>query len=71
MIKIRKGQAPAPLSRAAFGRRFHGAYLDPACGAAKEAVSRLEAIAWDGYTESRKAPMTRKAGSGLAAPRPK
>ena len=28
MIVIRKGQAPAPLSRAEFGTRFRGSFVD-------------------------------------------
>ena len=30
MTKIRKGQAPAPLTRAEFHQRFIGRYYDPA-----------------------------------------
>ena len=67
-IRVRKGQAPGMLSRAAFGRQFRGQYFDPAFGAAEEAVSRLETIAWAGYHEARKAPVTRKAGAGFADP---
>ncbi|HKW81157.1 MAG TPA: NAD(P)H-dependent oxidoreductase [Casimicrobiaceae bacterium] len=66
--RVRKGQAPAMLSRAAFGRRFRGQYFDPAFGAAQDAVDRLETIAWDGYRQARKAPVTRKAGAGFADP---
>ena len=31
MTKIRKGQAPAPLTRAEFHERFNVRFYDPAC----------------------------------------
>ena len=62
MTDIRKGQAPAPIERAEFSIRFHNRYQDPAFDAEKDALARLEAIAWDAYTEGRKAPVTEKAG---------
>ena len=68
MIKVRKGQAPPPHSRAEFGKRFRSAYFDPAFDAEQPALDRLEAIAWDGYHQDRKAPVTRKAGPGFADP---
>jgi hypothetical protein len=68
MIKVRKGQAPPPHSRAEFGKRFRSAYFDPAFRAEQAALDRIEAIAWDGYHEDRKAPVTRKAGPGFADP---
>jgi multimeric flavodoxin WrbA len=68
MIKVRKGQAPPPHSRAEFGKRFRSAYFDPAFRAEQTALDRLEAIAWHGYHEDRKAPVTRKAGPGFADP---
>ena len=58
MIKVRKGQAPPPHSRAEFGKRFRSAYFDPAFRAEQAALDRVEAIAWDGYHEDRKAPVT-------------
>jgi multimeric flavodoxin WrbA len=42
--------------------------MDPAFQAEAEAISRVEAIAWDAYQEGRKAPRTRKAGPGYADP---
>ena len=71
MIKLpslRKGQAPATLSRAAFHERFMQSFADPAFKAEGEAIARVEDIAWDGYKEGRKAPVTRKAGKGFADP---
>jgi multimeric flavodoxin WrbA len=68
MIDIRKGQAPAPLEREAFGERFRAAFHDPAFRAEDSAIARMEAIAWDGYSEGRKAPFTQNAGVGYADP---
>ena len=68
MIEIRKGQAPAVLSRNEFHQRFMQSFMDPAFKAEDEAISRVEAIAWDAYQEGRKAPVTRKAGAGYADP---
>jgi len=67
-IPIRKGQAPKPMDRQAFGERFRGAFADPAFDAEKPAIERLEAIAWQAFDDGRKAPRTRKAGEGFADP---
>jgi len=68
MTEIRKGQAPAVLSRSSFHERFMESFMDPAFQREAEAISRVEAIAWDAYQEGRKAPVTRKAGPGYADP---
>ncbi len=68
MIKIRTGQAPAPLERATFGDRFRASFIDPAFQAEESALARLEEIAWQAYSEGRKAPFTEKAGAGYADP---
>ncbi len=68
MIQIRKGQAPAALERAEFSRRYRASFIDAAFRAEDASISRLEAIAWQAYTEGRKAPFTRKAGPGHADP---
>jgi multimeric flavodoxin WrbA len=68
MTKIRTGQAPPPLTRGAFGERYRVLFYDPAFDAEKEAIGRLEAIAWEAYEEGRKAPRTRRAGPGFADP---
>src|ERR1035437_8915986 len=68
MTKIRKGQAPAPLTRAEFHERFNVRFYDPAYEAEREAIARLEAIAWEAHQEGRKAPITRPAGRGFADP---
>ena len=68
MTDIRKGQAPDHLPRDEFGRRFRGQFVDPAFQVEGEALARIEEIAWHGYSEGRKAPLTRKAGPGFADP---
>src|SRR5512141_2593136 len=68
MPKPRTGQAPPPLSREAFGERFRRSFYDPAFEVERDAIARLEAIAWDGYEKDRKAPRTAKAGPGFADP---
>jgi hypothetical protein len=65
---IRTGQAPAALTRAQFHDRFQVRFLDPALEGEREAIARLEAIAWGALREGRKAPVTRPAGRGFADP---
>ena len=68
MTKPRTGQAPPPLSRDEFAKRFQLTFYDPAFLKEADAIARLEAIAWDAYKDDRKAPLTAKAGSGFADP---
>jgi multimeric flavodoxin WrbA len=68
VTKVRKGQAPPPLSRDEFHRQFALRFYDPAFDAERNAIARLEAIAWDAMVEGRKAPITQKAGNGFADP---
>ena len=68
MIKIRKGQARTMLARQAFGQRFAERFADPAFDAERDAIGRLEKIAWQAYREGRKAPLTHAAGRGHADP---
>jgi multimeric flavodoxin WrbA len=67
-MDVRKGQAPPKLSRSQFHERFMKDYFDPAFQAEASALARIEAIAWQAYEDSRKAPVTRKAGPGFADP---
>jgi multimeric flavodoxin WrbA len=68
MTDIRKGQYKGELSRDAFRAHFLRLFYDPNFAAEKDAIDRLEAIAWTNYEQSRKAPLTRKAGPGFADP---
>jgi multimeric flavodoxin WrbA len=68
MTDIRKGQYTGKLSRDAFRAHFEKSFADPLFAPEREAIARLEAIAWAAYSDSRKAPITRKAGPGFADP---
>ena len=68
MIDVRKGQAQSMLDRDQFHERFAQRYVDPAFDVEREAIGRLEEIAWQAYREGRKAPRTEKAGPGFADP---
>jgi multimeric flavodoxin WrbA len=65
---IRKGQGPAELDRAEFARRMRRRFVDPVFERDDDAIERVIADAWDGYTNARKSPRTRKAGEGFADP---
>lgn len=66
--QVRKGQYPGAISREDFRERFRARFHDPAFRAEDEALDRLEAIAWDGYCQARKSPITRKAGPEFQDP---
>jgi CRP-like cAMP-binding protein/multimeric flavodoxin WrbA len=68
MTTVRKGQAPPPLTREQFGERFGARFYDPAFDGEREAIGRLEAIAWQALLDGRKAPRTQAAGPGFADP---
>lgn len=65
---VREGQAGPKLDREEFIRRFRESFFDPRFDAEREAVDRLAEIAWRNYQDSRKAPVTIKAGPGFADP---
>ena len=68
MTTVRTGQSPGKLSRDTFGERYRRRFTDPAFDGERDAIARLEAIAWDAYQEGRKAPHTRKAGPEFKDP---
>ena len=59
-IDVRKGMPPVKLSREEFERRYRRRFVDQ--------LTAVIAAAWDAYSDSRKAPLTRKAGPGFADP---
>jgi multimeric flavodoxin WrbA len=65
-IKVRKGQAPAELTRAQFHTRFNGRFFDPAYASERDSIARLEDIAWLAMQEGRKEPLKKPAGRGFA-----
>ncbi|MDB5810976.1 MAG: NADPH-dependent reductase [Betaproteobacteria bacterium] len=68
MNDIRKGQVPAKLSRDAFRAHFERSFFDASFSVERDAITRLEEIAWNNYQGSRKAPNTRKAGTEFSNP---
>ena len=68
MTEPRQGQAPGQISRAEFSERYQAAFRDPAFAPEKEAIERIEQIAWLAYKDERKSPVTRRAGPGYADP---
>ncbi|MBL0011741.1 MAG: NAD(P)H-dependent oxidoreductase [Nitrosomonas sp.] len=68
VIEIRKGQTSGRLDRTEFSVRFRATFIDPAFRSEDESIARLEEIAWQAYTDGRKAPFTQKAGPGYADP---
>ena len=64
----RTGQATATLEREDFRRRFQLAFFDSRFDAERDAIARLEEIAWHNYCDGRKAPRTQRAGDGFADP---
>jgi multimeric flavodoxin WrbA len=68
MTAIRKGQAPAALTREQFHDRFEVRFYDPAFAGERAAIARLDEIAWQALRDGRKAPVTTPAGSDFADP---
>jgi multimeric flavodoxin WrbA len=64
----RKGMPSPRLPEAEFKRRFLAQYRDPAFDSLSSELDRIAAAAWDGYSNSRKSPRTRKAGPEFADP---
>jgi len=56
------------MSREEFGERFRAGFFDPRFDAERDAIARLEEIAWRNYNDARKSPRTRKAGIGFDDP---
>ena len=65
---VRHGQTPDTLDRTTFGERFRRNFFDSLYDPEREAIGRLEEIAWQAYSQERKAPQTHKAGAGYADP---
>jgi multimeric flavodoxin WrbA len=68
MTTVRKGQASFPMPRADFHAHYQRLFFDPAFDAEREAIARLEEIAWHAYLKERKAPRKSKAGPGFVDP---
>jgi multimeric flavodoxin WrbA len=68
MTTIRKGQAPAKLTRDQFSLQFHRSFSDPSFEQVRYALEQVEQVAWENYDAGRKAPLTDPAGPGYADP---
>jgi len=64
----RKGMPSPRLHEKEFKRRFLGQFQDPAFDGLGTELQRIAAAAWDGYSNSRKSPRTRKAGVEFSDP---
>ena len=65
---VRKGMPSVELSREEFEKRYRSRFRDPAFEPLARELDAIVAAAWDGYSNSRKAPHTSKAGPGFADP---
>src|ERR1700709_2970848 len=65
---VRKGMPSLELSRAQFEQRYRSRFKDPAFKQLERELDAIIGAAWDGYSNSRKSPVTRKAGPGFADP---
>jgi len=61
---VRKGMPPRRLERQAFEQRFKSAFVDPVFAPLQRELQAITDAAWAAYDDSRKAPITRKAGTG-------
>lgn len=64
----RRGMPDPGLAHDEFLKRFSNPYQDPAFDKLRGEIAQLAEVAWDGYLNHRKAPVTRKAGPGYADP---
>ena len=67
-IDVRKGMPSVKLSRQEFEKRYRSRFADPAFKPLQRELDAIIGAAWDGYSNSRKSPVTRKAGPGFADP---
>src|SRR4030081_2713128 len=67
-VDVRKGMPSVELSREEFEKRYRSRFADPAFKPLQRELDAIVAAAWDGYSHSRKAPVTRKAGPGFSDP---
>ncbi len=64
----RKGQSETAISRDQFRRRFYERFQDPNFDSVKESLAAVENVAWENYSNHRKAPRTAAAGAGFVNP---
>src|SRR5258705_11230094 len=59
---------PRKLDRETFGHRFKSRFVDPVFAPLRRELETLTEAAWEAYAQSRKAPITQKAGSEFFDP---
>lgn len=64
----RKGMPSPKLGEAEFKNRYRDQFFDPAFRRHDAAIEELVDVAWHAYSDSRKSPITRKAGPEFADP---
>lgn len=64
----RKGMPPTKLSKAEFTQRYHAQFFDPSFNSLRSELDEICTVAWENYHDSRKSPITQKAGPGYANP---
>jgi len=64
----RKGMPSPKLGEVEFKRRYREQFFDPAFQSRDADIDELAEIAWRAYSDSRKSPITRKAGPEFAHP---
>jgi multimeric flavodoxin WrbA len=64
----RKGMPSPRLDEAEFKHRYRQQFFDPAFTTLAGEIDRIVSVAWDAYSNSRKAPVTRKAGDEFHDP---
>jgi hypothetical protein len=67
-VDDRKGMPPVKPSRAEFEQRYRIRFAAPLFKPLQRELAAIVDAAWDAYANSRKAPVTRKAGPGFADP---
>ena len=64
----RKGMPSPKLSEPVFKARYKEQFIDPAFEMLADEIDKIATVAWQAYSESRKSPFTRNAGSEFANP---
>jgi multimeric flavodoxin WrbA len=67
-VIARKGMPSPKLKKTEFLQRYLEGFEDPAFRAVDIELDKIAQIAWEAYADSRKSPITRRAGKGYADP---
>jgi multimeric flavodoxin WrbA len=66
--EVRKGMPARKVDRDTFRQRFLSRFIDPVFAPLRSELDAISDAAWDAYADSRKAPLTRKAGPNFVDP---